>query len=135
VAEPAACFFKRVMKRYFLIASGIISLSLGVIGIFIPLLPTTPFLLLAAACFLRSSDPLYQWLMHHRWFGIYISNYIKYRAVSLKTKVTALLFLWLTILSSAIFFTDQLWVRILLIVIAFAVTIHILKLRTMKKEN
>ncbi len=124
-----------MLKRYVLIASGIISLSLGIIGVFVPLLPTTPFLLLAAACFLRSSDPLYQWLTHHRWFGNYISNYIKYRAVSLKTKVTALSFLWITILSSAVFFTNHLWVRIALIVIVAAVTIHILKLKTMGKRN
>ena len=124
-----------MIKRYLLIASGITSLSLGIIGIFVPMLPTTPFLLLAAACFLRSSDPLYHWLMHHRWFGRYISNYMKYRAVSAKTKITAIVFLWVTILSSTVYFTDQLWVRILLIVIAFAVTIHILKLKTFRKED
>lgn len=124
-----------MIKRYLLIASGITSLSLGIIGIFVPLLPTTPFLLLAAACFMRSSDPLYHWLTHHRWFGRYISNYIKYRAVSLKTKVTALSFLWITILSSAVFFTDLMWVRIVLIAIAAAVTIHILKLKTMAKQE
>lgn len=108
---------------------------MGVIGIFVPLLPTTPFLLLSAACFLKSSEPLYNWLIYHRWFGSYIRNYMTHRAVSLKTKITSISFLWIMIISSAAFFTDQVWVRLLLIVIATGVTVHILKLRTMERHD
>lgn len=67
------------MRKYFLIAAGFLSLGTGIIGIFIPVLPTTPFLLLAATCFIKSSKKLYQWLIDHRVFGKYIENYIKYR--------------------------------------------------------
>jgi uncharacterized membrane protein YbaN (DUF454 family) len=114
--------------------AGYASLVLGVIGIFVPLLPTTPLLLLAAACFLRSSDSLYRWLTQHRLFGSYILNYQKYRAVSKKTKFVALLVLWTSITISVLFIVPLLWVKVALVVVALGVTIHILRLRTVTRE-
>ena len=122
------------MKRILLITAGYTSLSVGVVGIFLPLLPTTPFLLLAAACFLRSSDSLYHWLIHHRLFGNYIRCYRQFRAISLRAKIMSVLLLWVCIGYSAIIVVSALWLRLLLILIAAGVTAHILSLRTTTRE-
>ncbi len=105
---------------------------LGTIGVFLPLLPTTPFLLLSAACFIRSSEKLYNWLINHKLFGKYIENYIKYRAVSIKLKACTIALLWATV-SISILSIDITWVRILLVIIALGVTTHLLMLKTMDK--
>ena len=67
--------FPEQFKKWTLILVGSLSIGLAFLGIFLPLLPTTPFLLLAAACYLRSSDRFYHWLIYHKWFGNYIRNY------------------------------------------------------------
>lgn len=117
------------VKRYLLIAAGLVSLGLGVIGIFLPLLPTTPFLLLSAFCFIRSSRRLYGWLMNHRIFGAYIHDYLKYRAVPVKTKILALVLLWGTI-SLSIFLMANIIIRVSLAAVALVVSLHILSLKT-----
>lgn len=122
------------IKKYLLIIAGLITLCLGIIGVFIPVLPTTPFLLLSAMCFLRSSTKLYNWLINHKIFGEYIYNYMKYRAVKKSAKISAIIFLWASILIS-ILLIDNPYVKILLLVIATCVTIHILKLKTLKISN
>lgn len=122
------------MRKVLLLIVGILSLILAIIGIFVPLLPTTPLLLLAAACFMRSSDKLYRWLIGHPWLGPYIRNYREHRAVTLRTKVTTLVVLWLTIGYAAIFVLDVLTLRLLLLAIATGVTIHLVSLKTLTKE-
>jgi uncharacterized membrane protein YbaN (DUF454 family) len=114
--------------------AGVIALGLGVVGLFVPLLPTTPFLLLAAACFFRSSDRLYTWLIHHRWFGAYIRHYREYGAITLRAKVVTLLLLWSVIGYTALAVVSAWWVRALLGVIAIGVTIHIVHLKTLTRE-
>jgi len=125
---------KTSLRKWLLIAAGAIALGLGVTGVFIPLLPTTPFLLLAAACFFRSSDRLYVWLTHHKWFGAYIWHYREYKAITLRAKVVTLLFLWGVIGYTAFGIVTAWWVRALLGVIAVGVTIHILYLKTLTRE-
>ncbi len=120
--------------RLTLIVCGTICAALGIIGIFVPLLPTTPFLLLAAACYGRSSERFYNWLLNNRVFGRYVRGYLEKRGISLKVKGITLVLLWATIILSAIFATDALWLRILLITIAVGVTIHILWIRTLKDQ-
>jgi uncharacterized membrane protein YbaN (DUF454 family) len=115
-------------------AVGIISVGLGLVGIFVPVLPTTPFLLLAAACFMRSSPRLYDWLIHHKWFGIYIRNYREYRAITLRAKVLALVLLWGVIGATALFAVTLWWVRLLLGIVAVGVTLHLLHLKTLTPE-
>ena len=117
--------------KYLLIILGSLSLALGVIGIFIPLLPTTPFLLLASFCYLRSSQRLYQWLMGHKIFGAYIYNYIAYKAVSKNIKVGTFILLWATLILS-ILLTDYIHVRIILVLIGVGVSIHLYMLKTLK---
>ena len=91
-------------------------------------------LLLAAACFMRSSDRLHRWLLSHRWFGAYIRNYREHRALTLRAKVSTLILLWGTIGTTALFLIDALLPRILLPLIAIGVTVHILRYRTLTPE-
>jgi uncharacterized membrane protein YbaN (DUF454 family) len=120
------------LKRWILITAGSLFLGLGILGIFIPILPTTPFLLLAAACYARSSERFYHWLLSNKWFGNYIRSYREGEGVPLKVKVVILVLLWLAI-GYSIFLFPFLWVRIVLILIAVGVTIHILYIRTLKQ--
>lgn len=118
-----------------MVFAGIVSVALGILGIFIPILPTTPFFLLAAFFFLRSSKRLYRWLLTHKLFGNYIRNYIHYKAIAKGVKIFTLVLLWSTILYSVFLIHPLIWLQILLIAIAIAVSIHILSLRSMPKKN
>jgi uncharacterized membrane protein YbaN (DUF454 family) len=111
---------------------GLISLGLGILGAFLPVLPTTPLLLLSAALFLRSNERLYEWLMNHPRLGTYISNFTKHKAIPLRIKVISITFLWLTLMYCAIFVTEILVLRLLFIAIAAGVTIHILSYKTLR---
>ena len=117
-------------KKAILTACGTLCVALGVVGMFLPLLPTTPFLLAAAFCYARSSPRFYQWLTTNRWCGSYIRNYREGRGIARQHKIAALTLLWLTIGITAIFATALCWLRILLVGIATAVTIHILRIKT-----
>jgi len=135
------CSMKKNEKRHVignlskgvLIIAGTLFVGLGILGIFLPLLPTTPFLLLAAACYARSSERFYNWLLNNRWFGLYIKNYLEGKGVPLRVKVLSICFLWITIGYSVVFVVDTFLVRIILILIAVGVTIHILSTRTFKQ--
>ncbi len=104
--------------------------GLGALGIFLPLLPTTPFLLLAAACYVRSSERLYRRLISIRWVGRYIKNYREGRGVPLFTKVTGIGLLWITIGYSVFYVVDSLIIRIVLMLIAVGVTAHLVFMKT-----
>lgn len=123
----------RNWKRTLLIIAGTLLVGLGIIGILMPVLPTTPFLLLAAACYARSSQRFYHWLLNNKWFGNYIKNYIQRKGVPLKVKILAITWLWITIGFSVVFAVEVFLVRLILIVIAIGVSIHILCLRTLKQ--
>ena len=120
--------------KILLIIFGSLCLFLGFIGIFLPILPTTPFLLLAAYSYLRSSKRLYNWLISHRVFGSYINNYINHRAIVKSAKISALIFLWSSLLM-AILFSNSIHLKLLLFFIGLCVSIHILSLKTLKKED
>jgi uncharacterized protein len=115
-----------------LIVSGFFFTGLGFLGIIIPLLPTTPFLLLAAACFANSSDRFYEWLMNNRWLGKYIRDYREKRGMKLRSKIFSLSLLNITIAYSVVFATENIMVRIVLICVAVGVSIHLLLLNTLK---
>ena len=125
---------KTTLRKIALVTAGSICVGLAVLGIFLPVLPTTPFLLLAAACFVRSSDRLYNWLIHHKWFGNYIRYYREYRAVTLKSKILALVMLWGVIGYTAFGVIDNWWIRGLLGVIAVGVTLHLIHIKTLTPE-
>ncbi len=121
------------LKRALWTSLGTFFLCLGVVGIVIPILPTTPFLLLAAFCYFRGSERMYKWLLSNKWFGEYIKNYREGKGVPLKVKVLAISFLWVAISFSAIFVVDNIWIRIILLIIAIGVSIHIVTLKTLRK--
>jgi uncharacterized membrane protein YbaN (DUF454 family) len=121
-------------KKYTFIIIGMISTAFGIIGIFIPVLPTTPFLVLAAILFSNSSERFLNWLYTNRLCGNYIKNYREGNGLPIKQKIFTVLLLWLTIGTSVIFFTEKLWIRILLLVIALAVTLHLVFIKTYKPK-
>lgn len=122
------------MKTIYIIL-GSISLGLGILGIFLPLLPTTPFLLLTAALYFKGSPRLYQWLISHKRFGPYILNYRENKAITVTTKIISVSMLWITILICIFFVTDALWLRLVLCAVLIGVTIHLLTFKTLRKED
>ncbi|MEW5844776.1 MAG: YbaN family protein [Bacteroidota bacterium] len=117
------------LLRAFLVLLGIISLGLGVLGIFLPLLPTTPFMLLSAFLFIRSSGRLYRWLINHRLFGKYIHDYIERRSIPRRVKWYTLGLLWASILTSVATLNVGNVIRVMLLLIAIGVTLHVVRLR------
>ena len=122
-------------RRMLLAGAGALCVALGALGIFLPLLPTTPFLLLAAVCFAKSSPRLLHWLNHNRWFGSNIRNYREGRGIPMREKALTLALLWLTIGVTIAFFISLIWVKIVLLIIALPVTAHLLRVKTMKPER
>jgi len=112
---------------------GSVSLALGTLGIFLPLLPTTPFYLLTAWLYMRSSEKLYNKVMNNKYFGSIVRNFQEDRSISLKTKIMTISMLWITISLSAFLAVSVWWIRLLLFAIAIGVTIHILSYKTTKK--
>jgi hypothetical protein len=140
--QKAKCEKKgqKIIKALWL-SVGLVCVGLGAIGMVLPILPTTPFLLVAAACFCKSSTRMYDWLLSNKWFGEYIRNYREGRGLPMRTKITALTVLWATIGISTVFLLNRLLppqlilpMQIVMITIAVGVSIHILRLPTFKKR-
>ena len=125
----------RSITRILLICAGWISVVLAIFGIFLPLLPTTPFLLLAAVCFGKSSPRFYHWLVTNRWFGDYLSRYRAGQGMQMKHKVVALGMMWPAMLYSAFGVLESPYGQISLMFIAIAVTWHLCRLPTYSPEN
>lgn len=121
-----------LLKKRLLIAGGTLSLVLGIIGMFVPVLPTTPFLLLTAYCYLRSSARLYGWLMNHRILGNYLKNYLEHRAISARAKAVSLVGLWASLTASFILVASPV-VRLILLAVGIGVSAHLLTLKTLPK--
>jgi|SRR6056297_2475324 len=122
------------MIKSLYIGIGTFSLGIGIIGIVVPLLPTTPFLLLSAACYAKGSERMYQWFINIKWIGKTIKNYHEGSGISTKGKIISILFLWMTILISMNLMWPNILIQFLLIIIAMSVTYHIISLKTMKNE-
>ena len=127
--EPRQRHVRSSALRYVLFVCGCLSVALGVIGIFLPVLPTTPFLLLAAACFARSSKRFYLWLVLHPKLGPWVRDYLDGQGLPLKGKIWALVLMW-TSISFSMWVVPLLWVRIFMVVSAVCVTVYILKQKT-----
>ncbi len=117
-----------------MVICGTFSVILGVLGMFLPIMPTTPFLLLASICYSRSSKRFYNWLISNRWCGKYIRNYREGRGISLKHKIFSIAMLWLTTGYSVWFVISLWWVRLILLAIVIGVTIHLVMIKTFKPE-
>jgi len=122
-----------VVKRVLLIISGTLAVGLGVIGIFLPIFPQTPFFILAAFCYVRSSERLYNWLISTKFFGENFKNYMEYKAISKKAKTTMFFTIWVSITISFIVF-DLIYLRISLIVMGLIMSLVVNRIKTMEEE-
>lgn len=123
-----------MLAKPLLFAAGVVSLSAGVVGVFLPILPTTPFLLLSAACFLRSSHRIYTWLTRQKILGPYIENWTRYRAITLPAKIASIAVLWTVLAATIIFALSSPFMRMLLILVGTGVTVHLLFLKTLTRD-
>jgi len=121
------------IKRHLLLIAGTLSLAVGIVGIFVPILPTTPFLLLAAGCYLRSSQRFYNWLMGNRLLGAYIRNYLEGRGMPIKVKLFTIILLWATI-GFSIWIVSKLLITVILLIVAVGVTLHIIFIKAKRKS-
>lgn len=115
--------------KFLYILLGTLSLVLGIIGIFLPVLPTTPLLLLTAFCYYRGSSRLYGWLMSHPKLGPYIRNFREHKVIPRRVKVYILTMLWASLLFCT-YILDPIWLKCLMMAIAIGVTIHILSYKS-----
>jgi uncharacterized membrane protein YbaN (DUF454 family) len=120
------------LRRRLFVVAGIITLAIGIVGIVVPVLPTTPFLLLAAACFMRGSQRAYSMLLSNRFLGGYIRGYVEGRGMTLKAKVWTLVLLFGVIAATALVATDNLVVRVVLGLVLIGVGAHILTINTLR---
>jgi uncharacterized membrane protein YbaN (DUF454 family) len=124
------------IKRALWVTAGTFFLALAIIGIPLPVLPTTPFLLLSAGCYMRGSERMHKWLLNHKYFGGFIRNYQEGRGIPLKVKIWAISVMWIMILVSSYYFIsdEYFFLKIILIIVAVGVTIHLVRIKTYKKE-
>ena len=118
-----------------LIILGIISLIFGTLGIILPVLPTTPFILLSAACFIKSSSRVHNWLIRNRIFGGIIKSYTNKDGIPLATKIYALSLLWISIILTISFFAHKSLVRVIILTAASYVTLYLIRVKTYHKNE
>ncbi len=121
--------------KIFLNLFAFLFIGLGFIGIFLPLIPTTPFLLLASTIFFRTSKKFHKWLINHKIFGVFIKNYIKHKAIPLKAKIAAIFSIWLTLPLSVFIFVPIFFVQLSIIMIGLIVSIKIFSIPTLDKNK
>lgn len=132
-SRPKTISSKSDVYRYLYLFSGFLLVAIGVLGIFLPVLPTTIFLILASACFMKSSPKANDWLKNHKLLGAYLRNYQDKTGLTIRAKVIHIAVLWIGILSSALIFTHDPAIRILLLLIALGVTIHLVMVKIAKE--
>lgn len=128
MGEPSNNLTRNPVLKWCLLLCGVFCTALAVLGIFLPLLPTVPLLLLAVACFARSSEKCHNWLLGHHRLGPLVSGYLDGSGIPLRARNMAIFMLWLTISTSALFLVPLIWIKVLLFTIAVGVTIHLLRL-------
>jgi uncharacterized membrane protein YbaN (DUF454 family) len=135
MAQPGSIRRVSSFRKAVFVVAGTISLGLGALGIFVPVLPTTPFLLLSAALYYRGSERMHRWLLNNKLFGNYIRNYKEGRGMTLEAKALTLCLLWTTICYSAFYLVTMTALQIVLFVIASGVSIHILTIPTFRRSR
>ena len=118
--------------RIVLMVTGWLMVVLGIIGVLLPVMPTTVFFLIAAACFARSSEKFYWWLLNNKLFGKLIKDFRQKRGMPLKSKIIAVSVLFIVIGYSAFFAVDSIVIKILLILIGISVSIYLMSLNTIR---
>ncbi len=122
------------LKKGIYLFVGAISLAAGILGIFLPVLPTTPFILLSAWCFFRSSSKIYEWVISNERFGPTIENYQQGRGITKSTKIKAIVMMWLTISASVYFYIKNMYLIAFLYIIAISVTVYLYRLPTLQSK-
>jgi Uncharacterized protein conserved in bacteria len=120
-----------ITKKLLYIILGTVFLVLGAIGLFLPLLPTTPFWLLTCWFYLRSSEKLYDKVLANDLFGSYVKGYLVDKSITLRSKITSISVMWVSTIISVVI-VDIIWVGIIIIIINILVTWHILSFPTKK---
>jgi len=120
---------QRQLTRGILIAVGTIFLGLGLLGAFLPVLPTTPFLLLAAACYMRSSERLYGWMVDNPLVRPHLERFKQERSMTLRAKISVLALAWVMLMAAAIFMVESLFMKIFLVALAVIKTIVIVRIK------
>ena len=115
------------IKKLFLIIIGFTALLFGVLGIFLPILPTTPFILLSAGCFSASSPKFSSMLQRNKYFGSYIENYNNKTGVPRKVKICSIVYLWIS-LGISMLLINTIIMFIILTLVGAGVTVHIASL-------
>ena len=123
------------IRKAVLIFAGTMCVALGVLGMFLPLLPTTVFLLMAAYCYSRSSERFHNWLLNNRWCGAYIKNYKSGKGISMRQKISTITVLWASIGFSIWMISAGFWLTLLLVAIAVGVSLHLILLKTYRPET
>jgi len=129
---PKITISQKPIVRWTLLLAGTVFVGIGILGIFLPLLPTTVFFLMAAWCYARSSRKFYDWLHHNKYFGKYLENYREGKGITRSSKISTIIILWGGILYS-IFVTHSLILQLILLAIAIGVTIHVVMIPTNKE--
>jgi len=127
--------FTRTVQKIILSTCGLLALLLGLLGAVLPLLPSTPFLLLAALCFYHGSTRLHNWIESLPWVGTQLILWREQRTVTVTVKRFALIYLWVVISASSIFYLTDTFHRLLLITLAIGVTLYLLRLKTLPKKT
>jgi len=123
------------VRKALLIFLGTVCVGLGVLGMFLPLMPTTVFLLMAAYCYSRSSERFHNWLINNRLCGQYIQNYRSGKGITVRQKATTIASLWASIGFSIWFIGGTFWLTLLLAAVAIGVTLHLVLLKTYRPET
>ena len=122
------------LVRYMWIVFGFLMVIMGIIGALLPVIPGTVFFVLAAVCFAKSSEKFYKMLIHNKWIGPHLQNYLEEKFIPVKTKIVAVSFLWLSATISAVYFVSAFWERVPMFLFAIGATIYIV-LHKSKKTN
>ncbi|OAT46390.1 uncharacterized DUF454 family protein [Proteus hauseri ATCC 700826] len=122
------------MKRILLIIAGWLCVGLATLGVILPVLPTTPFLLLAAWCFSRSSQRFHYWLLYRSWFGPYLRYWQTYKAMPKGAKPKAIIIILVTF-SLSLWLVSMLWVRVLLLIILVCLLIFMWRLPVNEQQE
>ncbi len=125
---------KKFLNRIIFLG-GTITLIIGMIGIVLPILPTTPFLLISAAAYAKSSKRFYKWLINSKFLGTYIRNYKEGKGMPIKLKIITLIILWITIIISLFFMNNLIWIQIILLIVACIVSIHIISIKPKRDKT
>jgi uncharacterized protein len=114
---------------------GVLLVILGIVGIFIPVIPTTPSFLAATWCFMKTSDRLYHWILYNRLFGKYLRNYVEGKGIPITIKIFLITLCWLMLAYSILYIFNNVVIDVMLVIIGVAITVQLLIEKTYKKDR